>query len=60
MGKLALVALALLGIGMLLVAAIVGDASGATFADTAGYAQTGAAMRTPAMIIAEDFAQFQR
>jgi hypothetical protein len=58
MRKLTLVALALLGIGMLLVAAIVGDASGATFADAAGYAQANA-VRTPAMIIAEDFAQFQ-
>ena len=62
MRTLAVVTFALVGIGMVLVAAIVADAAGATRADAEGYAQTIAVNRgiTPATIIAQEHALLQR
>jgi hypothetical protein len=62
MRKLAVVAFTFVGIGMLLLEAIVADSAGATLADVEGYAQTTAVNRgvTPVAIIAQEHAQFQR
>jgi hypothetical protein len=62
MRKLAVVAFTFVGIGMLLLEAIVADSAGATLADVEGYAQTTVVNRsvTPAAIIAQEHAQFQR
>jgi hypothetical protein len=62
MHKLAIVAFTLMGIGMVLVAAIVADSAGATRADAEGYAQTIAVNSgvTPAAIVAQEHALFQR
>jgi hypothetical protein len=62
MRKLAVVAFTFVGIGMLLLEAIVADSAGATLADVEGYAQTRAVNRgvTPAAIIAQEHTQFQR
>jgi hypothetical protein len=62
MRKLAVVAFTFVSIGMLLLEAIVADSAGATLADVEGYAKTTAVNRgvTPAAIIAQEHAQFQR
>jgi hypothetical protein len=62
MHKLAIVAFTLMGIGMVLVAAIVADSAGATRADAEGYAQaiTVNSSDTPASIVAQEHALFQR
>jgi hypothetical protein len=62
MRTLAVVTFAVVGIGMVLVAAIVADPAGATRADAEGYAQMIAVNRsiTPATIIAQEHALFQR
>jgi hypothetical protein len=62
MRTLPVVTFAMVGIGMVLVAAIIADSAGATRADAEGYAQMIAVNRsvTPATTIAKEHALFQR
>ena len=62
MHKIAVVTLALMGLGMMLIATIDADSTGATRADAEGYAQATTFNRdvTPASIIAQEHALFAR
>jgi hypothetical protein len=60
MRKLAVVTLTVLGVGIMLVATIVADSAGTTLPNADGYAVTVHRAVTPASIVEQEHALFQR